>query len=114
MSQPMFQPRPEAEISSMLAERIAAGDFPSAVYLIAERGAVAFAAAHGDAVVEPQRIAAKLETIYDLASLTKPLITTLLCARRVEAEELSLDNLVSNYLPEFDRPDKRAITVANY
>lgn len=95
----------------MLAERIAGGDFPSAVYLIAERRAVAFAAVLGAAVAEPQRIAATLDTVYDLASLTKPLVTGLLCARRVEAGELSLDSLVSQHLPEFDRQDKRKITV---
>ena len=103
--------KPEDKISSMLAAHIASGDFPSAVYLVAERGAIAFATALGDAVVEPQRIAATLDTIYDLASLTKPLITGLLCARRVEAGELELDARVSHYLPEFDQTDKRAITV---
>jgi len=102
-------------ISTFLSERIAAGDFPSAVYLVAERGREIFADALGDAVVEPERIVAALDTIYDLASLTKPLVTGLLCARRVEAGELKLADSVSNYLPEFAqidrRTDKRAITV---
>jgi serine-type D-Ala-D-Ala carboxypeptidase len=99
------------EISSLLAERIAAGDFPSAVYLIAERGQVAFADALGYAVHEPQTIPASLETIYDLASLTKPLVTGLLCAQRIESGELMLDTAVSEYLTEFDRPDKNHISV---
>ena len=99
------------EINSLLTERIAAGDFPSAVYLVAEKGQARFADALGDAVVEPQHIPASLDTIYDLASLTKPLITGLLCARRVEAGELTLDSSVSNYLPEFERTDKQLITV---
>jgi CubicO group peptidase (beta-lactamase class C family) len=103
--------KPEAHISSMLAERIVAGDFPSAVYLIAEGGVVAFAEALGDAVVQPRHIAAGLDTIYDFASLTKPFITALLCARRVDAGELTLDSVVADFLPEFDRLDKRAITV---
>lgn len=98
-------------ITSLLSERIAAGDFPSAVYLVAENGHTLFAEALSNAVVEPQRIAATLDTIYDLASLTKPLVTGLLCARRVEAGELTLDSSVSNYLPEFERTDKRAITI---
>ena len=98
-------------ISTFLAERIAAGDFPSAVYLVAERGREVFADALGNSVVEPQRIAATLDTIYDLASLTKPLVTTLLCARRTEAGELSLGDQVSRYLPEFAQTDKQAITV---
>ena len=102
---------PAKAISSFLAERIAAGDFPSAVYLVAEQGEVRFADASGNAVVEPNRIPATLDTIYDLASLTKPLITGLLCARRMETGEVTLDSSVSNYLPEFDRTDKQSITV---
>src|SRR5947207_4314352 len=99
------------QISSLLVEHIAVGDFPSAVYLVAEQGQVVFADALGEAVREPQTIPASLETIYDLASLTKPLVTGLLCARRVESGELTLDASISHYLPEFDRADKAMITV---
>lgn len=95
----------------MLAERIEAGDFPSAVYVVAERGRVRFADALGDAVREPDPRPATLETIYDLASLTKPLVTGLLAARRVERGELELNGAVSDYLKEFDTDEKRAITV---
>ncbi len=102
---------PDPNITSFLAERIAAGDFPSAVYLVGEKGRAVFADALGNSVVEPRRIPATLDTIYDLASLTKPLITGQLCARRIESGELTLDSSVSNYLPEFDRPDKNAITL---
>lgn len=102
---------PATAISSFLAERIVAGDFPSAVYLIAQEGKVKFADALGNAVVEPQKIPATLETIYDMASLTKPLVTGLLCARRIQTGELMLDSSVSHYLPEFDRTEKQSITV---
>jgi serine-type D-Ala-D-Ala carboxypeptidase len=102
---------PSKSISSFLTQRIAGGDFPSAVYLVAERGRAVFADALGNAVVEPRRVPATLDTIYDLASLTKPLITGMLCARRVEAGELTLDSSVSHYLPEFDRTDKNTITL---
>jgi CubicO group peptidase (beta-lactamase class C family) len=98
-------------VSNFLRERIAAGDFPSAVYVVAEHGHEVFADALGNSVVAPQRIPATLNTIYDLASLTKPLTTGLLCARQVENENLKLDDPVSKHLPEFARPDKQAITV---
>jgi len=101
----------QEQISALLTSRIVAGDFPSAVYLVTERGRPIFADALGHAVVEPYRIAASLQTIYDLASLTKPLVTGLLCARRVEAGELTLDSAVAHYLPEFERTDKQMITV---
>src|SRR3954462_1292632 len=101
----------EEIISNMLAGRIAAGGFPSAVYTVAERGRVRFADALGDAVREPTRHAATLETIYDLASLTKPLVTGLLASHLVERRRIELDAAVSQYLSEFTRDDKRAITV---
>jgi CubicO group peptidase (beta-lactamase class C family) len=99
------------DISKLLEEHIRAGDFPSAVYLIAEKGKVVFTDALGHSAVDPYRVTNKLDTIYDLASLTKPLVTGLLCARRIELGELTLDSSVSHYLPEFDRTDKSMITI---
>ncbi|HEX7531059.1 MAG TPA: serine hydrolase [Pyrinomonadaceae bacterium] len=95
----------------MLRSRIDAGDFPSAVYVVAEHGRVMLSDVLGDAVREPELHTASLETIYDLASLTKPLVTGLLCARLVQSGELSLDSSVANYLVEFNHPDKQLITV---
>src|SRR4030095_5552793 len=99
------------QISAFLTQRIEAGDFPSAVYLIAECNRAVFSDAVGHSIVEPYRITSTTQTIYDLASLTKPLITGLLCCRRVELGELTLDSSVSHYLAEFDRTDKHMITV---
>ncbi|HXG84097.1 MAG TPA: serine hydrolase [Pyrinomonadaceae bacterium] len=94
-----------AEISTYLQERIDAGDFPSAVYLVAERGEIVFQDALGFAVIEPEKIEAKIDTIYDLASLTKPLVTGLLCAKLIEENKLELGRMIDYYLPEFDTAD---------
>ena len=97
------------KISSFLQERIEANDFPSAVYLVAEKGEIVFQDALGYAVVEPELIEASLDTIYDLASLTKPLVTGLLAAKLIESGNLDLDQIVEHYLPELiefgDSPD---------
>ena len=79
--------------------------------LVAERGREVFADALGNAVTGPSEIPATLNTIYDLASLTKPLSTGLLCARRIEWGERTLDSSVSHYLPEFDRANLQSITI---
>lgn len=89
-------------VGEFLQSRIAAKDFPSAVYLVAERGEIVFQDALGFAVVEPRLIKARVETIYDLASLTKPLVTGLLCAKLIEANELELKATIDYYLPEFE------------
>lgn len=114
----MFKPlsngisrNPEPNLSNLLHSRIDAADFPSAVYVVADQGRAVFADALGEAVREPEPHSASLETIYDLASLTKPLVTGLLCARLVQSGELALDRTVADYLPEFDRPDKKLISV---
>lgn len=102
----------DEKISSFLAGRIADGDFPSAVYVVGVGGRVVLADALGHTVkTEAQQYPATTETIYDLASLTKPLVTGLLCARRIERGEIELDEAVARFLPEFDRADKRAITL---
>ncbi len=102
---------PQPDITEFLKARVSAGDFPSAVYCVAQHGEAAFADAIGDASREPESQPATLQTIYDLASLTKPLVTGLLCARSIENEALGLDDEVSKYLAEFDRDDKRTITI---
>jgi CubicO group peptidase (beta-lactamase class C family) len=99
------------EISIFLQERIDAGDFPSAVYLVAEKGEIVFQDALGFAVVEPERIAARKNTIYDLASLTKPLVTGLLAAMLIEAGDIDPNDTVGNLLPEFYVSGNAEITV---
>src|ERR1044072_6068968 len=89
------------QISTFLQSRIAAGDFPSAVYLVSERGEIVFQDAVGLAVVEPEKIEAKIDTIYDLASLTKVLVTGLLMAKLVERGEVDPNATIGNILPEF-------------
>ncbi len=53
------------KISAFLQSRIEAKDFPSAVHLVAEKGKIVFQDALGFAVVKPEKIEAKLDTIYD-------------------------------------------------
>jgi CubicO group peptidase (beta-lactamase class C family) len=101
------------KISEFLQSRIDARDFPSAVYLVAEKGEIVLQDTLGWAVIEPTKIKAKLDTIYDLASLTKVLVTGLLCAKLIETGEISLSDKVSKYFSQFDLGDKREITIEN-
>ncbi len=107
-----FQMKSE-KISQFLQSRIDAKDFPSAVYLVAERGEIKFQDALGFAVVEPEKIAANLETIYDLASLTKVLIAGLLCAKAIENGELDLTEKIYQYSSFFYMKDKQEVTIQN-
>ena len=100
-------------ITNFLTKRITANDFPSAVYLIAEKGKIVYQNSVGFAVVEPERISAKIDTIYDLASLTKVLVTGLLASRLIERSEIDIEDLVSEHLPDFALQKKSEISVRN-
>ena len=95
-------------ISNFLRSRIDAGDFPSAVYLVAEKGEIVFQDALGYAVVEPEKVEARLDTIYDLASLTKVLCTGLLLAKAIEDGITSLNVSVG---PDDEKPSGKILTV---
>ncbi|MCC6452968.1 MAG: serine hydrolase [Acidobacteria bacterium] len=90
----------ERSINGLLESRIEAGDFPSAVYLVGRGDEVVFSDALGNAVVLPEVIPAELATIYDLASLTKVLVTTLLAAILIDSCKTDIDASLREILPE--------------
>src|SRR5262249_531371 len=97
--------------NQLLRAAITQQHFPGAVYLISEERQTKAFEALGNAVVLPEIIPAAADTIYDLASLTKPLITGLLCVILSEEGILNLTAPISQYVSEFDNPGKRGITV---
>ncbi|WP_412540907.1 serine hydrolase domain-containing protein [Longispora sp. K20-0274] len=94
--------------------------FPGAVALVRQHGAVVGHVALGDAVryeagpVElppARRVPMRPDAIFDLASITK-VFTALLVLQLVDRGRVGLAAPVVDYLPEFDGPGRRPITVA--
>lgn len=96
-----------------LAARAEEGAVPSAAWLVAEGDAILDAGAIGHSVLVPSAEEASLETIYDLASLTKPLVTSLLTILLAREERIDLSTPVRRFLEVFARQDKRDIAVAH-
>lgn len=84
-----------------LRHHVDAGDFPGAVFLVAEEERVLAEGATGLAVVAPERIEASPDTLYDLASLTKPLAGALLAAGLEAEGRLALEDALGRHLPEW-------------
>ncbi len=99
-------------IADFLSSRIEAGVFPGASYLVADDRRILEAGAIGHAVLTPKRIPAERGTIFDLASLTKPLCTAIL-AVQLEAEgRLRLDDPLARHLPSWrGAPDREGVTL---
>jgi serine-type D-Ala-D-Ala carboxypeptidase len=80
-------------IDDFLQREIDAGSFPAAAWAVGSvsRGIVSEGAL-GHAVAVPLRIPATLDTIFDVASLTKPLITATLVLQAVDEGRIALDD----------------------
>ncbi len=102
---------PSQIISTYLQSEIERGSFPGAQYVIGQDQLLIAEGALGLAVVEPEHVPTTLDTIYDLASLTKPLVTALLIVRFSERGLLDLNAPVARYLDEFEDAGKREITL---
>ena len=97
----------------ILLEAVRARVTPCAV---AEVGTVAgpvWQDAVGTLTYEHDAPAATVETVFDLASLTKVIATTTLAMRLVDAGRLHLDERVRTYMPGWNAPDRAAVTVSD-
>ena len=69
------------------------------------------ASRHGHALLRPERIPMARDTIFDLASLTKPIATATAVLWLVHDGLVALDDPVMKYLPAFAERDKEAISI---
>ncbi len=79
--------------------------------LVGHDGAVIYRKAYGERALEPRREAMTLDTIFDLASLTKVISTTTAVMQLFEQGKVWLNDPVAKYLPEFAQNGKEDITV---
>jgi CubicO group peptidase (beta-lactamase class C family) len=91
------------QISALLQQGISDGIFPGAVAMIVADGEIAYHEAFGHRMVLPLTKPMQRDTIFDLASLTKPIVVATLVMRLVEDGVLDIDAPVKKYLPEFNR-----------
>jgi uncharacterized protein YbbC (DUF1343 family)/CubicO group peptidase (beta-lactamase class C family) len=101
----------EATLTPIVEKAIAEGNIPGAVLVVGHNGVIVYRKALGNRSLEPTREAMSEDTIFDLASLTKCLATTLSVMKLVEEGRLRLNDPVGNYLPEFKQNGKGEITV---
>ncbi len=98
-------------IDAMLNEAIAHNELPGAVVVIGHAGHVVFHRAYGMRSLEPTREPMTEDTIFDLASLTKPMITATAVMQLFEQGKLRLDDPIAHYLGEFGAAGKQDITI---
>lgn len=86
-----------ADLVQFLKREIEVGSFPSASYAIGSVDGMEEEQALGSAVAVPLRIRATTDTIYDCASLTKVLVTTVLVLQAVAEKKIALGDEYRGY-----------------
>ncbi len=119
---PAKLPVAAAESAGMIPERLEAIDriveqglkrsnMPGAVVVVGHRGKIVHRKAYGFRELEPNRVPMTEDTVFDLASLTKPIATATSVMTLLENGQLKLQAPVSKYLPKFAQNGKAEITI---
>lgn len=100
-----------ARIDGVIEQGIEDGKIPGAVVVVGRQKGIAYAKAFGNRRLEPSKEEMTLNTVFDLASLTKPIATATSIMILVERGQVSLREPVAAYLTEFGQNGKESITV---
>ncbi len=106
-----FDSRHLDRIDQLVADEIEKGNLPGCVVMIGRQGAIGFAKAYGHRQLEPTEEKMTLDTVFDMASLTKPVATATSIMLLVERGKVRLRDPVATYIPEFAQQGKDGITV---
>lgn len=100
-----------ATMEPLIAAAIAERKLPGAVLCIGRRGQIGWLKAYGDRQLVPERQPMSVDTVFDLASLTKPIATATAVMKLAEMGRVRTDEPVAKYLPEFSPNGKDALTL---
>jgi CubicO group peptidase (beta-lactamase class C family) len=100
-----------SSIDSFVQHAIDEHRIPGAVVVIGHDGHVVFRKAYGHRALVPAEEPMTLNTVFDMASLTKPLVTALAVMQLVGQGKVEVDAPVAKYIHEFAANGKGDITV---
>ena len=103
---------PDFAVADQLIERaIEESQLPGAVLLVGRGDQVLYRKAYGSRAVQPARVPMTVDTVFDLASLSKPVGCATSVLLLAERGKLRLTDPVARYLPAFSANGKGAITI---
>jgi uncharacterized protein YbbC (DUF1343 family)/CubicO group peptidase (beta-lactamase class C family) len=98
-------------LDAILNDAVAKDEIPGAVILVGHQGRIIYRQAYGARALLPHRETMTVDTIFDLASLTKLIATTPSVMKLLEQGKLRLNDPVARYIPEFGANGKDQITL---
>ncbi|MGZ7092613.1 MAG: exo-beta-N-acetylmuramidase NamZ domain-containing protein [Candidatus Angelobacter sp.] len=98
-------------VDQLVQQQVADQAITGAVLLVGHGGRIVHQKAFGLRATNPRAEAMTVDTIFDLASLTKVVATTPSVMRLVQYGQIRLDDPVAHYIPDFGMNGKDAVTV---
>lgn len=98
-------------IDDVVQEGLDRGRMPGCVVLVGRSKGIVLLKAYGQRQVQPTRVAMTIDTVFDLASLTKPIATATCVMKLAQEGRLDIDDAVAKHIPEFAAEGKEKITI---
>jgi CubicO group peptidase (beta-lactamase class C family) len=102
-----------SKVDDIIEVSIKNKNFPSAVLIVGDKNEIIYQKAYGRLTYYDSSNITTLNTIYDLASVTKVIATTSAIMKLFELRKISLEASVYEIIPEFNNNGKSDITVLN-
>jgi uncharacterized protein YbbC (DUF1343 family) len=104
-------PALEGQIDQAVERSIDDGNMAGCVVLVGRKAGIVFEKAYGYRTIEPKKEKMTIDTVFDMASLTKPVATATALMLLVERGQLNLADKAVKFFPEFGRNGKEDITI---
>ena len=96
-----MDPERLARVDAVIGDAIGTGDIPGAVLAVVRRNDIVYLKAYGNKSVVPEVVPMTTDTMFDLASLSKCVGTTLSFMQLIEGGYVRLTDPVKRYIPGF-------------
>ncbi len=108
-----FRAKKLSVLNTIMRHAIKNGATPGAVLLVARDGVIVYQKAFGRFTYSPHSEKVTVNTIYDLASVTKIAATTISIMRLYDEGKIGLDDPIAKYLPRFAENGNAKVTIKN-
>jgi uncharacterized protein YbbC (DUF1343 family)/CubicO group peptidase (beta-lactamase class C family) len=99
------------QIEQLVLADIADKKLPGAVVIVGHRGKIVYRKAFGNRSLVPTVEKMTVDTIFDVASLTKVVATTTSIMILVEQGKLRLNDTIGKFIPDIDDPEAKKVTI---
>jgi uncharacterized protein YbbC (DUF1343 family)/CubicO group peptidase (beta-lactamase class C family) len=100
-----------APLDAIIQNAVDKGLTPGAVCIVGHNGIFVYRKAFGNRSVNPKPEPMTIDTVFDMASLTKVMATTGSIMRMVQLGQIKLNDPVAKYIPEFAQNGKQEVTI---